>query len=72
MRKNLKQRRLELGLTQEQVAKKVGIDRTSYVHYETGRCIPGLKTALKIKEVLKTKDDSIFLNEEEELPKKVV
>lgn len=34
----LKKARLECGLTQQQVADLLGIDRSSYTYYETGKC----------------------------------
>lgn len=38
----LKQRRHELGLTQQQVAAEIGVDNTTYAHYESGRRTPDL------------------------------
>ncbi len=38
----LKERRLALGLTQQQVAKKIGVDTTTYAHYESGRRTPDI------------------------------
>lgn len=51
-------------MTQEEVAEKMQIERTSYTMYETGRRNPPLDKALKLKEVLQA-DDSIFTNEED-------
>lgn len=34
----LKRARLDCGLTQQQVADLLGIDRSSYTYYETGKC----------------------------------
>jgi transcriptional regulator with XRE-family HTH domain len=64
LRNNMKNRRLQLGLTQEEVAERMKIERTSYTMYETGKRNPPLDKALKIKEILQA-DDSIFINEED-------
>ncbi|MCF6464166.1 helix-turn-helix transcriptional regulator [Clostridium sp. Cult1] len=61
MRVNMIKKRKHLGLTQEEVAKKVGIARTTYTNIELGDKNPSLAVALKIKKVLKTEDDDIFL-----------
>ena len=39
----LKERRLAFGLTQQQVATKIGVDTTTYAHYESGRRTPDIK-----------------------------
>lgn len=39
----LKERRLALRLTQQQVAEKIGVDTTTYAHYESGRRTPDIK-----------------------------
>lgn len=39
----LKQRRLALGLTQQQVANTIGVNVTTYAHYESGRRTPDIK-----------------------------
>lgn len=62
MRYNMIARRKELGLTQEDVAKHIGVVRTTVSSYETGSLTPSLCVAIKIKEILKTNDDNIFLN----------
>lgn len=64
MRSNLKRRRKELGLTHAEIAQKVGIARTTYTNIEKGTKNPSLIVAFKIKKVLKSEDDDIFLNSE--------
>jgi DNA-binding XRE family transcriptional regulator len=49
----LKDRRVELGLTQEEVARQLGIDRSTYTKLENGDRNATLKMALKIVSVLK-------------------
>jgi len=43
----LKQYRRDLGLTQEQVALALQIDRSTYAYYESGRSSPSLEIAAK-------------------------
>ncbi|WFD09773.1 helix-turn-helix transcriptional regulator [Tepidibacter hydrothermalis] len=61
MRKNLKNEREKLGLTQAQLAKILGVARTTYTNIELGLKNPSFSLALKIKKELKAKDDNIFL-----------
>jgi putative transcriptional regulator len=61
MRKELKAARLKKNLTQLQVAKYVGIDRSSYSNIERGNKNPSYQVAIKLKKVLGIKDDEIFL-----------
>ena len=48
----LRQERTKRELTQEEVAKKVGISRSYYGDIETGRTLPSGRTFLKINDVL--------------------
>ena len=48
----LRQARTKRELTQEEVAKKVGISRSYYGDIETGRTLPSGRTLLKINDVL--------------------
>ena len=51
MRTNLIQCRQELGLTQEQVARKVGITLRTYAHFERGTTKGSCETWLAIEDV---------------------
>lgn len=64
MRKNLIERRKMKNLSQEQMAEKIGVARSTYSGYELGYFNPSMKKALKIKEVLGYSNDDIFRNEE--------
>jgi len=64
VRENLRNKRLQMGLTQEEMASRIGIERSTYTNIELGRKNPSLAVALKIKEILQTQDDKIFLNNE--------
>lgn len=48
----IKQKRLENGLTQEEVAKKLGISQVSYGRYELGMRDPGLEFICEISSAL--------------------
>jgi len=62
MRCNLKKARKIAGLTQAEIAKKVGIARSTYTNIELGIKNPSFNVATKIKRVLNINDDDIFLN----------
>lgn len=62
MREKMIKRREELGLTQDYVASQINRSRNTYTSYELGKITPSLEIALKIKKVLKTNNDDIFLN----------
>lgn len=62
MRSNLKELRTVNKMTQQQIAEKIGISRTTYTKIELGIANPSFNTAIKIKQVLGFKDDDIFLN----------
>ncbi|WP_018249755.1 helix-turn-helix transcriptional regulator [Orenia marismortui] len=61
MRIQLKEKRLEKGLTQKELANKVGIHRAYYSNIELGNKNPSLAVATRIKKELGTKEDDIFL-----------
>lgn len=44
LNEKLRKIRNELGLTQEDVAKKIGVTRSAYTQYETGKRSPDLET----------------------------
>ena len=60
MRHKLKKVRSDLGLTQEEVATRAGIDRTTYTNIERGHKNPSLKVAIRIKQALNYREDDIF------------
>lgn len=61
MREKLIEVRKKKGYTQEQMAEKLNIARTTYTGYENGNVSPSLETALNIKKILNYKKDDIFL-----------
>ena len=68
----LKNRRKELKITQDEIAKSIGITRSAYANYELGYTQPPMDKAKKIADSLNTHIDylydmSKFKNDEEEL-----
>lgn len=62
MRNKLIELRKQKELTQEDMAKKLNIARTTYAGYELGNFDPSLKIALQIKNILEYYNDDIFIN----------
>lgn len=58
----LKKRRMELGLTHQDLAQMLSIARNTYTNIELGYKNPSFAIALKIKTALDYYDDEIFLN----------
>ena len=56
----LKERRLKLGLTQEALAKAVGVSRQSINSIERGRYTPSLPLALRFAQVFNCPTDELF------------
>lgn len=64
MREKMRQRRAELGLTQEEAAKRAGIARSSWANIETSARNPRLTVAIGIKRALEYEGDDIFFDVE--------
>ncbi len=56
----VKEFRLEKGLTQEELAKRVGVRRETIIFLEQGKYNPSLKLALNIAKELKIPIDKLF------------
>lgn len=56
--------RARYDLTQEELAKKVGVRRETIVFLEKGKYNPSLKLAHDVAEVLKSKIEEVFIFEE--------
>lgn len=61
--KKIKLARVELDLTQTQLAEKIKAKQKSISNYETGTTLPSIETLVKIAKVLK-KPAGYFLDEE--------
>ena len=58
----IKERRQKMGLTQEEVAKKLGISQVAYGRYELGLREPKFELLLAVSEVLDFKPGEFFDN----------
>jgi len=66
VRTRIKELRARYDLTQEDLAKKVGVRRETILYLEKGKYNPSLKLAHDIAEALKTTIDELFIFEDEE------
>lgn len=60
MSAQLRKARRRMGLTQDDVAREVGIARATYASYETGRRMPDVRTALRIARLLGQPVEQLF------------
>jgi putative transcriptional regulator len=61
MRTRVKEYRARYDLTQEELARKVGVRRETIVYMEAGKYIPSLKLAHDVAVALKATVDELFL-----------
>ncbi len=64
MKTHIKEFRAKYDLTQEDLAKKVGVRRETIVFLEKGKYNPSLKLAHDVAKALKTTIDELFIFEE--------
>jgi len=57
---SVREQRLRLGMTQEDLAKAVGVSRQSIISIEKGRYVPSLLLALKMAGVFGCATDDLF------------
>lgn len=57
---NLKKIRNKCGLTQTQVAKKLGIAQVTYCNYELGNREPDISTVIKLADIFEVSIDELF------------
>lgn len=60
MKNKIKELRARYDLTQEELAKKVGVRRETIVFLEKGKYNPSLKLASDVAKALKTSIDDLF------------
>lgn len=60
MKNKIKELRTKLGITQEELAEKVGVRRETIIFLEQGKYNPSLKLALNIAKELKTPIEELF------------
>ncbi|MBA7667659.1 hypothetical protein ES703_75756 [subsurface metagenome] len=65
MKTRIKELRARYNLTQEELAKKVGVRRETVLFLEKGKYNPSLKLAHNIAKVLKSNIEEVFIFEEE-------
>lgn len=63
MEMKLKAKRVENGMTQAEVAEKLGIAIATYIHKENGDTLFNLNEVKKLLEIFKCKFEDIFLLE---------
>jgi putative transcriptional regulator len=66
MRTRIKEFRARYDLTQEELAKQVGVRRETIVFLEKGKYNPSLKLARNIAKALQTTIEELFLFEDDE------
>ena len=65
MRTRMPELRARHGLTQDQLAKAVGVQRETILHLEKGRYNPSLRLAYKISRVLQSTVEDVFSFDDE-------
>ncbi len=66
MKTRIKEFRVKFNMTQEELAKKVGVRRETIVFLEKGKYNPSLKLAYKIAKVFNVRIEDIFIFDEED------
>ncbi|NJE29717.1 transcriptional regulator [Thermococcus sp. 18S1] len=64
MKNRLRELREELGITQEELAKALGVTRQTIIAIEKGRYDPSLRLAFKIARFFNKSIEEIFIYEE--------
>ncbi|ASA78041.1 helix-turn-helix transcriptional regulator [Thermococcus sp. 5-4] len=64
MKNHLRELREELGVTQEELAKALGVTRQTIIAIEKGRYDPSLRLAFKIAHFFNRRIEEIFIYEE--------
>ena len=66
MKNRLKIARAELDITQEELAKRIGVSRQTINAVESGKYVPSTVLALKMAKVFDKKVEEIFILEDED------
>ena len=66
MRTRIKELRARHDLTQEDLARKVGVRRETILYMEKGKYNPSLKLAHEVAKVLKSTIDELFIFDDED------
>lgn len=65
MRTRIKELRARYDLTQEDLARKIGVRRETILFIENGKYVPSLKLAHDIARILKSTVDELFIFEKD-------
>ena len=68
MRTRIKELRARHNLTQDDLAKKVGVRRETILYLEKGKYNPSLKLAHDVAKALKTTIENLFFFDDQETP----
>ena len=64
MKTRMKELRARHGMTQEDLARRVGVRRETILFIENGKYVPSLKLAHDIAKILETTMDELFIFED--------
>lgn len=67
MKTRIRELRAKAGITQEELARQVGVRRETIVFLEKGKYNPSLKLACRVARALGSTIEEIFIFEEEDL-----
>ena len=67
MKTRIRELRAKTGITQEELAQKVGVRRKTIVFLEKGKYNPSLKLAYRVAQTLGSTIEEVFIFEEEDL-----
>ena len=66
MKNKVKLARIEIGITQQQLAEKAGVSRQSIIAIESGKYIPSTLLTLKFAEIFKKPTEDLFELEDDD------
>ena len=66
IKNRLRELRARYGMTQEELAKRVGVTRQTIIAIEKGKYLPSLKLAFKIARAFGLKIEDVFIYEEDD------
>ncbi len=72
MRNRVRERRVELGLTQAEVAAALGVSRQTVISIENGRYLPSLPLAFRLSRLFGVPIEQIFEPEAEEVTNEAI
>ena len=58
--KNIRKKRTELGLTQDELARRVGVSQVAIHQYESGSAVPKMTIAVRLAKALKTSCEELM------------